>query len=182
MAKPNKPAPSTKTPASTPAPAEAAAGATAKGKVAAAAVANPKIVAAFRDVQNAKEEHKSKLVSLAEICQREKATRPELIASYMEARGVERVTAEGQISRMFKMLMDPVTLEDLKSNKIDLKTARERTTTKQTNPSAAKKAENAEKKFARGLTILVEGAKEAGMDKDSCLIAFKAALKKNGIV
>lgn len=160
---------------------EAAAGAKAGAKTAAAAVANPKIVAAFRAVADAKEEHKSKLVALSEICQREKASRQELIASYMEARGCERVTAEGQISRMFKMLMDPETLEDLKSNKIDLKTARERTTTKQKNPSAAKKAENSEKKFTKGLTMLVEAAKEGGMDYDSCLIAFKAALKKNGI-
>lgn len=157
------------------------AGAKAAAKAASKVTAHPRLVAAIRSSDNAMEQAKSLLVTVAEIVQQEDLTRPEVVASIMEARSVEKSTAESQYSRMKRLLTDPETLTALKEGKITLKAAREGTTKKQAAPNEKKKKENAEKKFAKAVSSLVETSKEIGMDFTSVIKAVKAALKKGGV-
>lgn len=154
---------------------------TAKGKQKQVEVANQKLVAAFRQLQSAEDTYKSALIKAATIAQAEKCTRAQIVLSYMEARGVTKATAEGQISRVKKILMDEETLQALIDGKMNLKTAREKTTTKQKNPNAERQRANIEKRFSSGLTIIVTAAKEGGYDLASVLSSVKAACKKEGI-
>lgn len=145
-------------------------------------VANPRLVAAIQAADTAAMQHKSCLITIATIASEEQLTRAEVVVSLMEARGVEKTTAESQYSRMKGLLSDPKILEGLRSGEIDLKTARAATKKEQKNPSAEKKKENVEKRFNNGIKTLIEAAKEGGMDRTSVLTAVKSACKKNGIV
>lgn len=143
---------------------------------------NPRLVAALKASDQAKMAFTGTLVAIATVTQEEQLTRAEVVASLMEARAVTKETAESQYSRMKKLLTDPELLEQLKNGEIDLKTARQNTTTKQKNPSAAKKKENIEKRFNKALATLIEAAKDGGMDKASLVNSVKSACKKAGIV
>lgn len=145
-------------------------------------VANPRLVKAILAADEAAMQHKSCLITIATIATEEQLTRAEVIASIMEARGVEKVTAESQYSRIQKLLSDPKVLEGLRSGEIDLKTARMMTKKAQKNPSPEKKKENIQKKLTNAVKALIEAAKEGGMDKTSVLTLIKSACKKNGIV
>lgn len=158
-------------------------GASAKSnaKVASKVTSNPRLVAAIKASDNAMKEAQSLLVTVAEIVQAEDLTRSEVVASIMEARGVEKSTADTQYSRMKKLLNDPETLQELKDGNITLKAAREKTKGTQKAPSASKKKENAEKKFTKAVSTIVEAALESGMDKATVLNVIKTALKKGGV-
>lgn len=157
------------------------ASAKATAKAASKVTAHPRLVAAIRSSDNAMAQASSLLVTVAEIVQQEDLTRPEVVASIMEARGVEKSTAESQYSRMKRLLTDGEVLNDLRAGKISLKMAREGTVKKQTAPNAEKKKQNAEKKFTKAVSALVETSKEIGLDFTSVIKAVKAALKKGGV-
>lgn len=144
-------------------------------------VANPRLVAALQSYESSIQQTQSYLVNVAEIIQNEQLTKAEVVASIMEARGVEKVTAESQYSRMKKIFSDPETLEALRTGEIDLKTAREKTKKAQKNVSAEKQAENREKAFTKGLTTFITAAKESGTDLQTILNTVKSACKKAGI-
>ncbi len=143
--------------------------------------ANPRLVAALKQYEASREQTKSYLVDVATIAQEEQLTKHEIIASLMEARGIEKSTAESQYSRMKKLLTDPDALEELRTGESDLKTIREKTTKKQKNPSAKKQQENREKKFSAAVTTIVNCAKEGAMDRETILNTIKSALKKAGV-
>lgn len=155
--------------------------ASSKTKAASKVVANARLVAAIRAADNGMKQAQSLLVTMAEIAQNEDLTRPEVVASIMEARGVEKSTAESQYSRMKKLLTDPATLEALRSGEISLKAAREATKKQQKAPDAKKKKENAEKKIVKAVSSIVTLAKETAMDRASLVKMFVSALKKGGI-
>lgn len=155
--------------------------ASAKSEATSHVVANTRLVAAIKLLEESKKQTQTYLVEVATIVQEEQLTRAEVVASLMEAKGIEKSSAESQYSRMKKLLNDPDLLEELKEGDIDLKTAREKSTTKQKNPSAKKKAESIEKRFAKALTTIVQCAKEGGMDRETVMNTVKTALKKNGI-
>lgn len=144
-------------------------------------VANARLVAAIKGHTEALGQAKSYLVTMAEIIQNEQLTKAEVIASIMEARGIDKKTAGEQYSRSKKIFTDPDTLEQLKAGEIDLKTARQATAKKQENPSAAKKQANAEKNMAKAITTIVNIAKESGTDIATLLATVKAAAKKAGL-
>ena len=144
-------------------------------------VANAELVKALRTFDRSKDETKSYLIDVASIVQEKQLTRAEVVASMIEARGVSKATAESQYSRMKKIFTDSDTLEALRSGEIDLKTAREASVKKQENPSATKKEENLEKRYAGALTKLLEAVKEMGTDLASFLASVKASAKKAGI-
>lgn len=144
-------------------------------------VAHPRLVAAMKTYQTSLDQSQSYLVTIAEIVQNEQLTRAEVVASIMEARGVEKSTAESQYSRMVNILTKPEVLEELRSGDIDLKTARTKGVKKQENPSQKKKDENREKKFTQSVTKIVECAKEGGMDIQTVMNTIKSALKKAGV-
>lgn len=145
-------------------------------------VANPRLVAAIKSGDDAAMQYKSCLITIATIAQEEQLTKAEIVASIIEARGVEKITAESQYSRMKGIMSDPKVLEGLRNGEIDLKTARMQTVKKQENPSPEKKKKNIEKRFSTAITSLVNTAKEGGMDKASVLLSVKSACKKAGIV
>lgn len=145
------------------------------------ASANPRLVEALRGLDQAKQMAKSYLVTIGEIAQSEQLSKPEILASIMEARGVTFKTAESQFSRMRKIIEDPETLEALRTGEIDLRTAREQTKKTQKNPSAAKKQESLEKRYKRAVSGLVDIAKEMGTDLNSLLASLKATFKAAGI-
>lgn len=155
--------------------------ASSKAKATSKVVANTRLVAAIRAADAGMKQAQSLLVTMAEICQSEDLTRPEVVASIMEARAVEKSTAESQYSRMKKLLTDPTTLEALRSGEISLKAAREATTKKQNAPSAEKKKASAEKRFVKAISTVVEMAKETGMDRSSVVKTLTSALKKGGV-
>lgn len=157
------------------------AGAKANAAAASKVTANARLVAAIRASDDALNKARSVLVVMAEICQSEDLTRPEVVASIMEARGVEKSTAESQYSRMKKLMTDPATLAALKDGSMSLTMARAASKKAQKSPSPEKKKANAEKKFAKALSTIVETAKETGMDYVSVLKAIKSALKKAGL-
>lgn len=156
--------------------------ASAATKEAVAVASNPRLVAAIRSSDEAKLAYKSSLIAVCTIVQEEQLTKAEVVASLMEGRGIEKVTAESQFSRMKGLLLNPEVLEDLKNGIIDLKTARTQTTKKQANPSAEKKKQNLEKRINTNLTALMAAFKEGGMDKASIILTVKAAIKKAGII
>jgi hypothetical protein len=157
--------------------------ATAKAEASANVTSNPRLVAAFKAYESSKLETQSYLVKVAEICQSEQLTKNEVVASMMEARGIEKSSAESQYSRMKGILTDPDLLEALRSGEIDLKTAKEKGKVRgaQKNPNAAKKKENLDKRMTKAVSQIVACAKEGGMDKASVLNQIGSALKKNGI-
>ena len=157
------------------------AAASAKSEADSHVVANARLVAEIRGFDAAREQAKSFLVGVATVCQEEQLSKAEIVASIVEARGCTEKTAKEQYSRMKKILTDPDALEELRSGEADLKTVRDRTTKKQENPSPKKKKENAEKRFATGISTLVNTAKEMGWDAATCLNTLKAALKKAGV-
>lgn len=157
------------------------AGAKAAAKAASKVTANARLVAAIRAADDGMAKAKSLLVTMARIAQDEDLTRPEIVASLMEARGIEKSTAESQFSRMKKLMTDAETLKGLEEGTITLRAAREATTKKQSAPSPEKKKQQAEKKFARSISAIVETAKETGMDFASVIKAIKSALKKAGV-
>lgn len=145
-------------------------------------VANPRLVAAIKAADQAEMQHKSCLVTIATISQEEQLTRAEVVASLIEARGIEKTTAESQYSRMKGLLSDPKIMEGLRSGEITLKAARQATKKEQKAPSPEKKKENIEKRFSGAITSLITAAKEGGMDRTSVLNSVKSACKKAGVV
>lgn len=182
MAKPtNKTAPSKPATKPTGKAPKASADAESKTKAAAAAVAHPKVVAAIRANDTANSAATTSLAALLDVVAETEITRPELVASYMEARNVTKATADSQASRIMALLRSPETADKLRSGEITLKTAREATKKTQANPSPEKAAENAQKKLTSSLTGLINAAKETGMDRDTLVNLVKQAAKKEGI-
>lgn len=144
-------------------------------------VANARLVEAIKGFDVAREQAKSFLVEVATVAQEEQCSKAEIVASIVAARGCTEKTAKEQYSRMKKLLTDPEALEELRTGQADLKTVREKTTKKQSNPSPKKAKENAEKKFAKGLSLVVTAAKEQGWDAATVLNTLKAKLKKEGV-
>lgn len=143
---------------------------------------NPRLVAALRSSDEAKMVFKTSLITIATIVQEEQLTRAEVVASLMEARSIEKTSADSEYSRMKGLLNNPEILEQFKNGEITLKAARSATVKKQKNPNPEKKKENIQKRFSGALTSLCNAAKEGGMDKASVLIAVKQHCKKTGIV
>lgn len=157
------------------------ASAKASAEAASNVVANPRLVEKIRGFDIARDQAKSFLVEVATVAQEEQCSKAEIVASIVEARGCTEKTAKEQYSRMKKLLTDPEALEELRNGTADLKTVRERTTKPQGNPSPKKAKENAEKKFAKGLSLVVTAAKEQGWDAATVLNTLKAKLKKEGV-
>lgn len=143
---------------------------------------NPRLVAALQASDQAEGAFKSSLVLISTIVQEEQLTKAEVVASLMKARNIEKVSAEGQYSRMKGLLNNPEIMQQLASGEMTLKMARAATVKKQQNPSTEKKKENIQKRFSSAITSLMNAAKEGGMDKASVLNTVKSACKKNGIV
>lgn len=156
--------------------------ATTKSEATASVVANVRLVAALKAYDTSLAQTQSYLVELGTIAQEEQLTRAEVVASLMEARGIEKSTAESQYSRMKAIITDPEALESLRSGEADLKTVREKTKKGQKNPSKDVAKKNAEKKFATAITTLVNASKELGLDRDSVIVTVKSALKKAGVI
>lgn len=157
-----------------------AAKASSKAKATSKVVANVRLVEAIRASDQAMKTAQSLLVTVAEIVQSEDLTRNEVVASIMEARGVEETTAQSQYSRMKALLNDPETLQELKDGVITLKAAREKTKgTKTVSPK--KKKENAEKKLIKGIGMAISAALESGWDWSTFLNTTKSAAKKAGL-
>lgn len=153
-----------------------------EAKAAAAAVANPKVVAAIRAEDEARSNAASKLAHLLQVVQDTEVTRPELVASYLEAKpNCSPATAQSQASRIMGLLKDPEVASKLISGEITLKTAREATTKKQENPNEAKAKENKQKRLATALAQVVAAAKELGIDRTSLKAMLTEAAKKAGI-
>lgn len=143
-------------------------------------VANAKLVEAIKGFDIARSQTKSYLIEMAEVIQNEQCTKAEVVASIMEARGVEKSTAESQYSRHRKLFTDPDTLERAKSGDIEVSTLRE-PANKQKNPSQKKLAENREKKFATAVKQIVTCAKEGGTDRATVINTITRALKDAGV-
>lgn len=139
------------------------------------------LVATLKSVDEAKGQLKSYLIDAATIVQEEQLSRAEVVLSIMEARDVEKSTAESQYSRMKKLFTDPDTLEQLRNGEIDWNTARSRTTTPQNNKSAKVQKKNAEKAYAKAITTLVNSAKIQGIDLATLINTIKSAAKKGGL-
>lgn len=143
-------------------------------------VANPKLVAAIKSFDAVRAQAKSYLITIAEIAQNEQCTKAEVVASIMEARGVEKSTAETQYSRYRELFTDPDALEAARDGEVDVKTLRQ-PKVKQKNPSKKKQDENREKRFAKAVKDIVQCAKEGGQDKATVLNTISAALKNAGV-
>lgn len=167
--------------AKAPAPKEKTSAASAKAKAEVSAVANPRLVAAIKQLSASMIQTQSYLVDVATICQEEQLTKAEVILSLMEARGIKKETAESQYSRMRAILVDPDALEELRDGEADLKTIRDRTKKPQQNPSAKRQEENREKRYSKAISGIVAYAKESGTDRTTILNGVKSALKKAGV-
>lgn len=143
--------------------------------------ANERLVQALQGHDEAKSSAKSYLIDMATICQEEMLSKEEIVASIMEARGLDRKTAGEQFSRVRKILTDPDTLAELRDGTIDLQTARARTVKKQKNPSTEKAQANAEKVITKAITQILGKAKELGLDLASIISTLKLAAKKAGV-
>lgn len=152
-----------------------------KTKEAQKVTANQNLVDAIRESKEANENARTKLIAVATIVEEEQCTNAEVIASYMEATGCELSTAKSQASRIMGLVKKPEVLEQLRTGDINLAAARAATVKKQANPSAAKKGENAEKRYNGALTKLIAAAKDLGTDLTSFINSVKAAAKKAGI-
>lgn len=155
--------------------------ASAKSEADSSVVANVRLVDAIKSFDVSKAATQSYLVEIGTIVQEEQCTRAEVVASIVEARGCTPETANQQYSRMKKIFTDPEALEELRSGESDLKSIRERTKKPQKNPSQKVKLEAANKRFVKGVGMVVTSAKEVGMDKATIINTINAALKKNGI-
>lgn len=154
----------------------------AKSKEVVKVEANERLVAALKGHDDALTSAKSYLVDMATIVQEEQLSKEEVLASIMEARGIDRKTAGEQYARVRGLLNNPSVLQELKDGVIDLKTARARTTKKQENPSTKKAAENAEKVIVKAVQTIINKAKESGTDLQSIIVMIKQAAKKGGLV
>lgn len=156
--------------------------AAAKSKEKQTVIANPRIVAALTSYDATLTQAKSYLVDLATIVQEEQCTKAEVVASIMQARpNITEKTAKEQYSRLKKILNSPESLEALRTGEATLATVREKTTKKQANPSAKKKAENLEKKFVKSVNGLIDFAKESGTDLKTIIESIRAKAKAAGV-
>lgn len=144
--------------------------------------ANPRLVAALQNHDESKKAAKSYLVEMATIVQEEQLSKEEIITSIMEARECDRKYAGEQFSRLKSILMDPLTLQQLKDGVIDLQTAKKKTAKSQENKSPKKALENAEKVIIRSCTAICTKMKELGLSFAQVMATFKQIAKKNGIV
>lgn len=139
------------------------------------------LVDALKNVEASKKATQSYLVEAATIIQEEQLSRTEVVLSLMEARGIDRKSAESQYSRMKKLFTDPKVLQQLKDGEIDLKTAREATKNSQKNKSPEVQKKNADKKFSTAVTTVINSCKILGTDLSTLLATIKAAAKKAGL-
>lgn len=168
-----------------PAPTKTAATATAKVATAAkekvAVTSNPRLVAMIKSYDGAVKQAKSYLIELATIVQEEALTRNEVVASIMEGRGVEKSTAESQYSRIKALCSDPEALEKVKNSEMTLGQVRDASKKPQANPSKEVKEKNANKRMSSGINLIINSAKELGMDISTIVSSLKDAAKKAGL-
>lgn len=144
------------------------------------AAANEELVSLFEGYDEGVKQAETLFVALVEFIQDNQVDRATVVASMMKARGINYESAQSQYSRMRKILNDEEVLEDLKSGKITLKVAREKTKTAQKNPKSAK-PEAKEAKYTNTLKAFVASAKESGYSRAEILVGVTAELKSAGI-
>lgn len=140
------------------------------------AAPNVELVALFEAYDENVKAAEKKFIELVEFIQENDLDRATVIASMMIARGINFESAQSQYSRMKKMYNNPEVLEELKSGKISLKVAREKTKKAQTNPASAK-PEAKEQKFSSTLKAFVAACKESGFSRKEIMVTFEAELK-----
>lgn len=146
-----------------------------------AAVANPELVEILKSYYESKDAAQSYLIQAGRLIETEELTRPEVVASIMEARGVEKSTAESQYSRMKNILSNPEIRAKFEAGELTLTAAVAATSKKQAAPSAAKQKENAEARFNKGVSLIVSAAKDAALGAAEIISSIRASLKDAGI-
>lgn len=144
------------------------------------AAPNAALVAVFEKYDASVAQAEQNFIELVEMIQEQQLDRATVVASMMKARGITYESAQGQYSKMKKIFNNEEVLADLKEGKITLKVARERTTTKQTNPKAAK-PEAKEQRYNSTLKSFVAAAKESGFTRSEIMLGVEAELKSAGI-
>lgn len=144
------------------------------------AVANEELVALFESFDEGVREAEKKLVELCEFINEQQLDKATVVASMMQARGIDYSTALTQYSRMKKMFNNEEVFEELKSGKISLKVAREKTKGSQKNPKSAK-PEAKEQRFTTTMKAFVAAAKESGFARKEIMVSVEAELRSAGI-
>lgn len=157
------------------------ASAKASSKEASKVVANERMVEAVRDSMEKKKEYASSLVTISEIFREEQMTRAELVASIIEAKGVEKSTAESEASRIIGLAKNPKMLKALENGEMTVRAAVAGASKKQANPNKEKQKENIEKRYNTGLSKMLEAAKEGGYTREEIIQNVKASCKEAGI-
>lgn len=159
-------------------------GAKVKAKTGAAAAeeatANEELVGLFESYDEKVAEAESIFVELVELIQEKQLDRATVVASMMQARGINYESAQSQYSRMKKIFNNEEVLQELKDGKITLKVARERTKDTQKNPKSSK-PEAKEQKYTSTLKAFVAAAKESGLARREIMVGVEAELKSAGI-
>lgn len=149
-------------------------------KAKAEATANEELVGLLVKYDENVAKAESMFIDFVEFIQKNQLPRPVIVASIMKARGVTFETANTQYSRMKRLLNNQEVLDELKSGKITLKVAREKTTTKQANPKSAK-PEAKEARYQKALKDFAAAAKEGGYTLKAIMMGVEAELKSAGI-
>lgn len=164
--------------------AQAKPGAKVKAKTGAAAAeeatANEELVGLFESYDEKVQEAEEIFVQLVELIQEKQLDRATVVASMMQARGINYESAQSQYSRMKKIFNNEEVLQELKDGKITLKVARERTKDTQKNPKSSK-PEAKEQKYTSTLKAFVAAAKESGLARREIMVGVEAELKSAGI-
>lgn len=144
------------------------------------ATANEELVGLFESYDEKVQEAEEIFVELVELIQEKQLDRATVVASMMQARGINYESAQSQYSRMKKIFNNEEVLQELKDGKITLKVARERTKDTQKNPKSSK-PEAKEQKYTSTLKAFVAAAKESGLARREIMVGVEAELKSAGI-
>lgn len=149
-------------------------------KSAAQAEPNEELVSLFESYDEHVAAAEQTFIELVELIQEKQLDRATVIASMMQARGINYESAQTAYSRMKKIFNNEEVLQDLKEGKINLKVAREKTKSTQKNPKSSK-PEAREAKYTSTLKSFVAAAKESGFARKEIMVGVEAELKSAGI-
>ncbi len=163
----------------------AEAGAKAKGKAKAEpkpeAKADARVVKAVKAQADAESKVGSALKAIVKLVIDHEIPRDVVIVSIMEARGVERVYAAQQASRIFTICKNEDNAQKFIDGEITVTDAIKAGSKKQENPNKAKAKENAEASLKTAVTKAVAAAKAADYDLGDFIALCKAEAKRGGL-
>lgn len=148
-----------------------------------APVVNVALRTAFQNYDAAMAEAERFYVEIIEIIQGSNISKPDVIATIMDARKIAYETAANHFTKMKNIWTSPEIYQKLKNNEITLKMAQQATTKK----SATKKnatsdtKETKEARYEKARKALVAAAKECGFDRKGVLLSVEADLKAAGV-